>query len=78
VNRVANRRTPARRGPAQRSQPESEALVRFRKVLELELKRGCDDRAVIGGIDKFLSVARADRTFAVSSRPPARHRRTRH
>jgi ATP-dependent DNA helicase RecG len=61
VNRVANRRTPARRGPDASSRTESEALVRFRKVLELELKRGCDDRAVIGGIDRFLENARADK-----------------
>jgi ATP-dependent DNA helicase RecG len=31
--------------------------VRLRKVLGLELKRGCDDRAVIGGIDRFLANA---------------------
>jgi ATP-dependent DNA helicase RecG len=60
VNRVANRRTPARRGPGN-SPAESDALVRFHKVLELELKRGCDDRAVIGGIDRFLANARTDK-----------------
>ena len=50
MNRFANRRTPARSGPAASSRTESEALIRFRKVIDLELKRGCDDRAVIGGI----------------------------
>ncbi len=61
VNRFANRRTPARSGPSTSSRTESEALIRFRKVLELELKRGCDDRAVIGGIDRFLATAGADK-----------------
>ncbi|MPZ48978.1 MAG: ATP-dependent DNA helicase RecG [Dehalococcoidia bacterium] len=60
MNRVANRQTPARRGPASRS-TESEGLVRFRKVLDLELRRGCDDGAVIGGIDRFLSIAKQDK-----------------
>ena len=27
---------------------------KLRKFLELELKRGCDNRAVTGGLDKFL------------------------
>src|SRR5688572_23144201 len=39
---------------------KSDALLRLRKVIELELKRGCDDGAVIGGLDGFLSVARQD------------------
>lgn len=64
MNRIANRRTPARSGPTQGARTESDALSRFRKVLELELKRGCDDRAVIGGIDKFLDTARADKDVA--------------
>jgi ATP-dependent DNA helicase RecG len=35
-------------------------MLRFRKVIELELRRGCDDGAVIGGMDRFLQVARQD------------------
>jgi ATP-dependent DNA helicase RecG len=33
---------------------------RLRKILELELKRGADDGAVIGGLDQFLRTARQD------------------
>jgi ATP-dependent DNA helicase RecG len=62
VNRVVR---PARRSsPNARSRPESEAIVRFRKVIELELRRGCDDGAVIGGIDGFLKNARQDKGIA--------------
>jgi ATP-dependent DNA helicase RecG len=61
VNRVVS---PARRSPNARSRPESEAVVRFRKVIELELRRGCDDGAVIGGIDGFLANARQDKGVA--------------
>src|SRR3989304_4731784 len=62
LNRVVNRRPPARRPPARSA--ESEAVIRFRKVLELELRRGCDDGAVIGGVDRFLAIARQDRGVA--------------
>jgi ATP-dependent DNA helicase RecG len=61
VNRVAR---PARRTTNARSRPESEAVVKFRKVLELELRRGCDDGAVIGGVDAFLKNARQDKGVA--------------
>jgi len=61
VNRVVS---PARRSTSTRSRPESEAVVRFRKVIELELRRGCDDGAVIGGIDGFLANARQDKGVA--------------
>jgi len=63
LNRVVNRRPPARRGASTRS-PESEAVLRFRKVLELEARRGCDDGAVIGGVDRFLAIACQDRGVA--------------
>jgi len=63
VNRVAYR-GPARRTANAGSRPESEAIVRFRKVIELELRRGCDDGAVIGGIDRFLEVAGQDKGVA--------------
>ena len=63
MNRVVNRRPPARRGASTRS-PESEAVLRFRKVLELEARRGCDDGAVIGGVDRFLAIACQDRGVA--------------
>jgi ATP-dependent DNA helicase RecG len=39
-------------------------VQRFRKVIELELRRGCDDGAVIGGIDALLANARQDRDLA--------------
>ncbi len=61
MNRVVR---PARRSSNARSRPESEAVVRFRKVIELELSRGCDDGAVIGGIDGFLTNARQDKGVA--------------
>jgi ATP-dependent DNA helicase RecG len=61
VNRVVS---PARRSNKARSRSESEAVARFRKVVELELRRGCDDGAVIGGIDAFLKNARQDKGVA--------------
>ena len=64
MNRVAYRRTPARSGTPARPAPESEALIRFRKIIELELRRGCDDGAVIGGLDRFLGNARSDKAIA--------------
>jgi ATP-dependent DNA helicase RecG len=36
-------------------------VLRLHKVLELELRRGADDGAVIGGIDRFLANARSDK-----------------
>jgi ATP-dependent DNA helicase RecG len=33
-------------------------------VIELELRRGCDDGAVIGGMDRFLEVAKQDAQLA--------------
>ena len=66
MNRVVSQRPPVRRanparpGAAASSRP-SEAVLRFRKVLELEQRRGADDGAVIGGIDRFLANARADK-----------------
>ena len=33
----------------------STATERLRRILELEQRRGCDDRAVIGGVQRFLS-----------------------
>ena len=60
----AGRIAPANRRAAAARQPNSDALVRLRKVLALELRRGCDDGAVIGGLDRFLAVAREDRAVA--------------
>ena len=66
MNRVVSQRPPVRRanparpGAAATARP-SEAVLRFRKVLELEQRRGADDGAVIGGIDRFLANARADK-----------------
>jgi ATP-dependent DNA helicase RecG len=37
-----------------------EAVQRLRRVLELELRRGCDNGAVIGGLDRFLAHARSE------------------
>ncbi|HLF78238.1 MAG TPA: ATP-dependent DNA helicase RecG, partial [Dehalococcoidia bacterium] len=72
MNRFARPQTPARqasnaRPPARTAtsrQPAGEAVLRFHKVLELELRRGCDDGAVIGGIDRFLPIASQDRSVA--------------
>jgi hypothetical protein len=65
MNRVVSQRPPVRRAnparPGAASFRPSEAVVRFRKVLELEQRRGADDGAVIGGIDRFLANARADK-----------------
>lgn len=64
MNRVVSQRPPVRRAnparPGASARP-SEAVLRFRKILELELRRGADDGAVIGGIDRFLANARADK-----------------
>ena len=70
MNRVVS---PARRSANASSRPESEAVVKFRKVLELELRRGCDDGAVIGGIDGFLADARHDKGVAADDRRGARN-----
>ncbi|HLG11266.1 MAG TPA: ATP-dependent DNA helicase RecG [Dehalococcoidia bacterium] len=64
MNRVAYRGPARRSANAPGSRAESEAVVRFRKVVELELRRGCDDGAVIGGIDRFLAVAKQDKGVA--------------
>ncbi|MGE3983931.1 MAG: ATP-dependent DNA helicase RecG, partial [Dehalococcoidia bacterium] len=57
MNRVA----PARFANRPRA-AESEAVGRLRKILELELKRGADDGAVIGGLDEFLRIAKQDQS----------------
>jgi len=71
VNRFARPQTPVRHATARPAagapsnrQPAGEAVARFRKIIELEIRRGCDDGAVIGGIDQFLPNARADRAVA--------------
>src|SRR4051812_49413650 len=74
MNRVAPHKPPVRRAnttrPAApgaasaRAASVSEAVVRMRKVLELELRRGCDDGAVIGGVDRFLATQRTDKQVA--------------
>ena len=42
----------------------------LRKVLELEQARGYADKAVIGGLDKFLSRWAAKELESVTSPPP--------
>jgi ATP-dependent DNA helicase RecG len=64
VNRVARARPPARRGAPAGESTQPDAVTRLKKVLDLELKRGCDDSAVIGGLDRFLQNARTDRSVA--------------
>jgi ATP-dependent DNA helicase RecG len=64
LNRTARARPPARSGPASPPLAEPEAIVRLKRVLDLELKRGCDDTAVIGGLDAYLANARSDRPAA--------------
>mgnify|MGYP007054700997 CR=1 FL=1 len=55
MNRVAPARNASKARP-----PESDAVVRLRKILDLEQKRGCDDGAVMGGLDQFLRIAAED------------------
>jgi ATP-dependent DNA helicase RecG len=58
-------RAPAAARPAAAGRAASAASTeRFRNVLQLELKRGCDNGAVIGGLDRFLANARTDRALA--------------
>ncbi len=71
MNPVVNRRAPARRGPSTASSnasgvgpSTSEAVLKLRKILDLELRRGCDDGAVIGGVDRLLQNARQDKDVA--------------
>jgi ATP-dependent DNA helicase RecG len=37
------------------SSDRSAAIDRLRRILELEQRRGCDDKAVIGGVQRFLT-----------------------
>ena len=60
MNRTAKSKPLVRRKATAPGAPTSEAVQRFRKVLELELRRGCDDSAVIGGLDHFLRISTQD------------------
>ncbi len=64
MNRVAKSKSPTRRDVNGSRPPAGEPVQRFRKVLELELRRGCDDSAVIGGLDQFLRVSGQDSSVA--------------
>jgi len=44
------------------------AFGKLHKVLNLEKEQGCQDRAVIGGLSKFLSVWRSSRNKRSSRR----------
>ena len=64
-------RPPARSRVVRPARPEPEAVVLLKKVLDLELRRGCDDRAVVGGLDRYLERARKDRpTRALLAKAP--------
>ncbi len=62
--RVAKSKAPVRRTATASRPLSSEAVQRFRKVLELELRRGCDDSAVFGGLDQFLRISAQDANVA--------------
>ncbi len=64
MNRAVRPKPPARRDAPNARRAPSEAVVRLRKILDLELRRGCDDHAVIGGLDQFLRIAAQDRDVA--------------
>ena len=64
MNRAVNPKPPARRDASSARRAPSEAVTRLRKVLDLEMRRGCDDQAVIGGLDQFLRVASQDKDVA--------------
>ncbi len=49
---------PVRKGAA--ASPSTEAVAQLRRILQYELSKGCDDSAVIGGLDRFLERARQD------------------
>ncbi len=59
-----------------------DALERLRKILELERTKGCDDTAVMGGLDRFLRTilgrdglpARSPAVRAIRSLPPGGYR----
>src|SRR5687767_11001553 len=61
MNRAVPSNSPVRTGRASRTATPSEAVVKLRRIFELELRRGCDDGAVIGGLDRFLSIAKQDK-----------------
>jgi len=62
VDRVAELKSPPTvRGAPRSGWPASEGAQLLRKVMELELKRGCDDGAVI---DRYLAGARRDKPLA--------------
>ena len=56
-----NQRTAPAKSARPARQPEPEAVLRLRKIFELELRRGCDDGAVIGGLDRFLANVQANK-----------------
>ena len=55
-----NQRTAALKSARPARQPGPEAVLRVRKIFELELRRGCDVGAVIGGLDRFLANVQAN------------------
>ena len=59
MNRTAAPRTPARGAPRQPA-AASDAVGQLRRILQFELSKGCDDSAVIGGLDRYLERVRSD------------------
>ena len=65
-NSAARRPSVTGRGPA-----TDDALSRLKRILQFELSKGCDDSAVIGGLDRYLENARQDsRAAALLKRAP--------
>jgi ATP-dependent DNA helicase RecG len=63
LNRSASPRSRAALA-ARASAPPSDAVGQLQRILRYELSKGCDDSAVIGGLDRYLANAAADPAVA--------------
>jgi ATP-dependent DNA helicase RecG len=63
--------SPRPKASAAAAAPPPEAVAQLERILRYELNKGCDDSAVIGGLDRFLERASADPAVAgMLSRAP--------
>ncbi|HEY7270373.1 MAG TPA: OB-fold nucleic acid binding domain-containing protein, partial [Dehalococcoidia bacterium] len=53
-----------RASAASNALPAQEAAAQLQRILRFELNKGCDDSAVIGGLDRYLERASGDSTVA--------------